>query len=75
MFNEHNFYCKNFRNPFDKVNGKWASRMRKFSIPLMQQQQSQPEPPNPLLRYAAAAMMTRLLAAAARAHENGINSV
>jgi hypothetical protein len=60
-----------FKNPFDKVNGKWASRMRKFSIPLMQQQQSQPEPPNPLLRYAAAAMMTRLLAAAARAHENG----
>ncbi|CAG2104158.1 unnamed protein product [Medioppia subpectinata] len=61
------------RNPFDKVNAKWSTRMRKFSIPLLQQQQqfTPPETPNPLLRVAAAAMMTRLLAAAARAHNNG----
>jgi len=60
-------------SPFDKVNAKWASRMRQFSVPLvqeqgMQQQTSGPEQTNPLLRYAAAAMMTRLLAAAARAN-------
>jgi len=71
------------KSPLDKINAKWASRLRKFSIPIMspdQQRESMStsslpsssssssfEPPNPLLRYAAAAMMTRLLAAAARA--------
>lgn len=66
---ENNSEMINDKNPFDKVNAKWASRMRKFSIPIMNQQQvGQSEQPNPLLRFAAAAMMTRLLAAAARAN-------
>lgn len=55
------------RNAIEKLNAKWASRMRKFSIPIVNQEPPQ-EQPNPLLRYAAAAMMSRLLAAAARAH-------
>ncbi|XP_074593419.1 uncharacterized protein LOC141849122 isoform X1 [Brevipalpus obovatus] len=61
------------KNPLDKLNAKWASRMRKFSIPLPSSgTDSQPQgpladQPNPMLRYAAAAMMSRLVAAAARA--------
>ena len=61
-----------FNNPIDKMNAKWASRLRKFSIPLQSSTDSQPPLPlaqhqNPMLRYAAAAMLSRLVAAAARA--------
>lgn len=59
------------QDPKNKVNAKWASRTRKFSIPLpseAQPNQAIPqEQPHPMLRYAAAAMMSRLIAAAARA--------
>ncbi|KAI1286943.1 hypothetical protein HDE_10711 [Halotydeus destructor] len=55
-----------------KVNAKWATRTRKFSFPIPPQE-AQPaqaipsaEQPHPMLRYAAAAMMSRLIAAAAR---------
>lgn len=70
---------KEGKNPLDKMNAKWASRMRKFTIPISSSptnpdyDSSDPinplseAGPNPMLRYAAAAMMSRLIAAAARA--------
>ena len=59
-----------FNQPSDKMNAKWATRMRKFSIPLQPENQVPlqiPQQPNPMLRYAAAAMLSRLVAAAAKA--------
>ncbi|XP_053200861.1 atrophin-1-like isoform X2 [Panonychus citri] len=72
---------KETKNSLDKVNAKWASRMRKFTIPISSgssfsnSDSDSSDPinplsevgPNPMLRYAAAAMMSRLIAAAARA--------
>lgn len=69
-------------NPLEKLNARWAARMRKFSIPISMnearnfagpaprppQEEDEDDVPNPLMRYAAAAMLSRLLAAAARAN-------